>query len=236
MQSTRARSGADTWLITYADMVTLLLALFVMLYAVLVGTEAGQGDLIRRYQMEFLSRIGEGAARQTLYKPSQPKPEALPLSGPDLLNRDLLDFAMPLGEAARVERLGDAVRLTLTSDILFQSASARLSDSARDALAQLAPVLARHPGSVIVAGHTDRHPFKPNNPTPYRDNWDLSAARAISVVRELERNGVSPGRLRAVGYADTRPRDAEGRTGADYDAWQRRVELLIAPGSVLGSP
>lgn len=89
-------------------------------------------------------------------------------------------------------------------------------------LRKLVTVLNSTPHQIVIEGHTDSVPIRSYR---YPSNWELSGARAGSVVRYLEANGVSSQRLSAVGYADTRPLGDNGT--ADGRANNRRVELIL---------
>ncbi len=116
-----------------------------------------------------------------------------------------------------------SVSFRVNSEILFDSSQADLSLSGLTVLRRIVNVLSEAGHEVTVEGHTDSVPVRRN--VRYPSNWELSSARAGGVVRYLQANGISRGRLKAVGYADTRPiadnHTPEGR------ARNRRVELMI---------
>jgi len=125
------------------------------------------------------------------------------------------------------------------SDVTFASGSSDLTDKARPVLEQLTQILNSEQArdyDLMVAGHTDSKPV--TNPETIRkghkDNWHLSAHRAIAVSSALQAQGVSPKRIAVVGYADQRPA-ASG--GSEQDTQQnRRVEVLILPTTATGRP
>jgi len=221
----------ELWIVSYGDMVTLLLAFFVMLYALLSGKTTGLQEAVQQTQGEFFKSMASGAARASVFPPGSRTFQPLPGGGRQLLYQELVEFAQRSRANAKVETFGEKVKITLGSDFLFDLGQASLKPGASDDLDALALILTQHPGQVIISGHTDSTPFAPNSRSPYRDNWGLSPARAATVLRYLESKGVEGRRMRAIGCADTEPRDAEGRTGAEYDAWQRRVEVSIVPSA-----
>jgi chemotaxis protein MotB len=133
-----------------------------------------------------------------------------------------------LGDRPDIRVVGD--RFVFQSEVLFAPGSAELSD---DAKKQLAPVIAtlkevsaKIPPEINwmlrVDGHTDRRPI--NNPQ-FPSNWELSAARAISVVRFAVDEGIPSSRIAAVGFADKQPIDA--RSAEDAYRRNRRIELKL---------
>lgn len=126
--------------------------------------------------------------------------------------------------AGRVEVnvLPDAVNLEISDNILFPPASAALTEGGRSLLNDLAATLKTLPYELSVEGHTDNVPIRTAR---YPSNWELASARAGTVTRHLIEQGIASERVRAIGYADTRPRAAnatpEGR------ARNRRVSFIL---------
>ena len=243
----------ERWLITYADMITLLMAFFIMLFAM------SQLDLakFKEFQQGFASHVSgkepsialdggagvlDGAngtqdeliakAQQVLNKQAKEDLAA------DLERDRLLDvkeeFTARVRAAGlerkvgfRLERRGLVV--TIVSDhVLFSLGSADLRPQGRDVLDGLAAVLADMPNDITVEGHTDNLPISGGQ---YRNNWVLSTARATSVLSYLlQHHDVPASRLSAAGYADQRPvmtnRTSTGR------AANRRVEIVILSSTV----
>ncbi|HET9772431.1 MAG TPA: flagellar motor protein MotB, partial [Acidimicrobiia bacterium] len=130
------------------------------------------------------------------------------------------------------EGLGDTVRfrlesrglvVTIVSDrVLFEPGQADLRAEGREVVDKLAAAIGRLPNRLSVEGHTDNVPISGRYPS----NWELSTARATTVLRELiERHHVDPGRLSAAGYADERP--VAGNDTGDGRGANRRVELVV---------
>jgi len=121
-----------------------------------------------------------------------------------------------------VRRYGSWVAVDISTDILFGSGRARLSRPAIGALARLAAVLKPWPNAVRVEGHTDDRPI---DTTAFPSNWELSAARAASVVQLFMDRGIAPARLAVLGFGQYRP-VASNTTAAGRNA-NRRVEVVI---------
>ncbi|MCG7985101.1 MAG: flagellar motor protein MotD [Candidatus Thiodiazotropha lotti] len=130
----------------------------------------------------------------------------------DYVDRDLVDVSFS----------EDRVVVNMKDKMLFPSASAHLSRAAVKALGEISRVLKTVPNQVQVEGNTDNRPI---NTEEFPSNWELSAARAASVVHLMTRTGINPGRMSAVGYAEHRP-VAENNT-QEGRAKNRRVTLII---------
>ncbi len=127
-----------------------------------------------------------------------------------------------MGDDVDVSAVADRVQLRVKDNILFPTGEAGLSDAGGALLGRLAERLDDSDYRITVEGHTDDRPIETWR---YPSNWELSAARAAAVVRELIEAGIRPTRLHAVGLADTQPiadnDSAEGR------AENRRVDLVL---------
>lgn len=133
-----------------------------------------------------------------------------------------------LGDREDIRIVGD--RFVFQSEVLFDTGSAELGEAGRQQIGQLAATLkevaARIPGDIDwvlrVDGHTDRRPIRTRE---FPSNWELSSARALSIVRFLIGEGVPPRRLIAAGFGEFRPLESANTP----DAWQRnrRIELRL---------
>jgi chemotaxis protein MotB len=130
-----------------------------------------------------------------------------------------------------VRRTDFWIEVEIKTDILFPSASAQLEPAAVRVIEKLGEALAPYPNPIRVEGHTDNRPIKT---VAFISNWELSAARAGSVVRVLASKGVEPGRLAVIGYGENRPTHpndtAEGRNA------NRRVVVVILSTDNSSSP
>jgi chemotaxis protein MotB len=140
--------------------------------------------------------------------------------------RDMLTVALrqELGEGlVEVEQREGKVLVTVGAGGAFPSGSADLTSAARDIMSRIAFAAMNDTSTIVVAGHTDNVPIRGG---VFRDNWDLAAARAASVVQSIEATGlVQPGRMQAVSYGETQPVDSND-TG-DGRERNRRIEISI---------
>jgi len=119
-------------------------------------------------------------------------------------------------------RIDDRIEIEIKAKLLFPSGTAHLSKDALKALKDVASVLEADGTEIQVEGHTDNIPI---STAVFPSNWELSSARAASVVHYLARNGMFPGRMSAVGYAENRPKSSNST--AEGRAINRRVTLVV---------
>ena len=245
---------AENWLLSYLDLITLLLAMLVVMLAVsrlhgqnveasdkpieLVGTLATAGLPV--YDGEY-SDFDAVAIPASWAEPSAPPAAAVqtaeavpaedgvkvadaapPLMAPSKESLGLAD----LGKSVDVIINEQSVSFRISNELLFPSGQATLSPAGLDVIKRLAVILNKNQHPVSVEGHSDPVPIQTRQ---FASNWELSTSRATSVLRELVRDGVTADRLRAVGYAETRPIESNDTPAGR--AANRRVELImdIAP-------
>ncbi len=125
-----------------------------------------------------------------------------------------------------VETRGRKIIIRIREKGSFPSGSANLNPEYREVMHEVRSVLALKPGSIVVQGHSDDVPIHTNR---FRSNWELSAARAVSVAHELMLGGVLPAnRFEVSGRADTLP--LVPNTSPENRARNRRVEIVIQQG------
>ena len=118
------------------------------------------------------------------------------------------------------------LEVEIKSSILYPSGSARLAPPAYPMLEKLAQILSRFPNPIHVEGFTDNVPI---NNIAFLSNWELSAARAASVVHLFTEYGIAPQRMAAIGYGEFKP--VADNTTPEGRAKNRRVVLVIMPGA-----
>ena len=265
--------NAEAWAIPYGDLVTLLFALFTVMYAMSSVNEGKfrvlSDSLIAAFHGAPKSvqpvNIGDKQPGKGGEKPLvgvmptafiKIRNEQKSGSDADQSPRDP-DAAEPahernnaLGALIRMERqvqdamqaLIDAKLVTvrreslwleieINTDILFPSGAGDFSPQAAPVLDKLADVLKPFPNPIRVEGHTDNRPIKTAS---FPSNWELSAARAASVVHEFTKVGIDPLRLEIVGFGEFHPRQSndtvEGRNT------NRRVAILVLESVAPGDP
>ena len=142
----------------------------------------------------------------------------------DALNQKL---AGELGaDQAQITQLQNQLKVTMVNEVLFAEGGWTLSPKGEAALAKIAPTLAGLKGQqIVVEGFTDNVPIGAHLKARFPSNWELSAARAISVVRYLIERGVSPKRLVAAGFGEFQP--IEMGESEETKTRNRRIELKL---------
>ena len=246
----------ERWLVSYADFITLLFAFFVVMYSIssvnegkyrvlsdsMVAAFRDPARSLKPVQVGDLIRSSEQSEAMPdrnkpvievfeMPQPAQPaeqhEPEAVDESVQELAHSieasmaDLVDDGL-----IQVRRDKRWIEVEIKSSILFDSGSAGLSASSAPVLRKLADKFKGLDNVIHVEGFTDNVPI---NNFEYLSNWELSAARASSVVHLFTRLGIQPKRLAAIGYGEFRP--VASNDTVDGRAKNRRVVLVIMSGS-----
>lgn len=207
-------SGMDEWLGTYADMVTLLMAFFVLL-------------------------IGISKVDPTLWE-SMKSGLRSEISGEKEVKTPLAEIKHDLDSLLAQERAQQLVRIDLgpegivmqfSSSAFYQAGSAEVGPQARNMIDRVVMAMRNidyYPFKIDLEGHTDNVPIHTER---FPSNWELSVARATNIVKYLLDQGVAPDRLKAAGYADTKPiLPNQNSAGSDIPANQamnRRIVVRI---------
>ena len=244
----------EAWAIPYGDLVTLLFALFTVMYAMssvnegkfrvlsdaMIAAFNGAPKSMRPLNMGE-PEPGKGGdkpligimptalikirGQEEAPRPISPPPPSAEIPGSLIrMEREVQDAMRALIDAKliTVRRESMWLEIEINTDILFSSGSGAFSASAEPVLDKLADVLKPFPNPIRVEGHTDDRPIHTG---AFPSNWELSAARAASVVHQFTKQGIDPLRLEIVGFGEFHPRQpnnsAEGRNA------NRRVAVLV---------
>ena len=218
------KQGLDGWVMTYGDMMSLLLTFFVLI----VSFSSMQEAKFKDAAMSLRRAFGVMVQPQSVIEfndPLVPKYETSEASQD--LQAELQELEQALLETGRggdveLEYTSDGVRFRIAAPLLFGAGESSLSAASRPVLDVVGGFLDRLPGEVSVEGHSDATPIK----TPrFPSNWELSAARAGAVARYFQGRGLSPDRIAATGYGEHRPL-GDNATAAGR-AENRRVEIFL---------
>jgi chemotaxis protein MotB len=249
-------AGAPAWIVTFADLATLLLTFFILLlsfaemdiekYKAMAGSLSvafGSGNLIADGGGSLPIKISDGNSSLDPDTQLQAEPEliderstsgsvTLVSEGEALMSEGVITLASSLIRELETEVAGGAlsvdydehqVIIRFSEDSTFLSGDATIKKEMLPIIERVVNVLKNCRGDVVVAGYTDDRPIASSR---YRSNWDLSAARAVSVVHELVLNRDVPAdRVIAAGRAETNP--LVPNNSPENRAVNRRVEIAI---------
>jgi chemotaxis protein MotB len=217
--------GAPLYMTTYGDMVTNVMTFFVLLLSFSsVSQEAKLGKTIASFK---------GALGVLPYEQTVISPEIVPI--PALSNLQEAEIAQSLveyQEAAteqqvsgiiKLEKTEEGIKITIPDTIIFDSGRARLKDPVLPVLSAIAKLAQGWPNSVIIEGHTDTDPLAPT--AEFRDNFELSSARALEVLRYFSYHGIDSKNMIPVGRGEYEPIDTNDTPQGK--ARNRRVEIYI---------
>ena len=230
----------ERWMVSYADFITLLFAFFVVMYSLSSINESKY----RLMSNSILEAFGRGSAtKPVVFEPSTggvpaipPKPLIYPGLSPTevaikrereqltkLMNKLLVSLEPLIKEGkVNITQTGRGISVDIKASVLFAEGDAILSGQAIETLAEVAEVLKKDKHAIQIEGHTDSTPIFNDR---FPSNWELSAMRAISVVRVFIAKGIGENRLQAAAFAATSPIDTnETEAGRQRN---RRVHLLI---------
>lgn len=207
----------EPWLISYADMMTLLFGFFVLMY-VFASAKSGDAEKVR----EGLAKSFGG----TYVPPYEQLAEEISAQAENHPILNMIELQQPK----------DGMEITFRSNLLFDSGSADLRPDVKKSMTMIARLISKNVenAEIFVGGHTDDAPISTNR---FPSNWELSTARASSVVREFLDSGYDSKMMVAVGYAESRPaypnRDERGIPIKENREKNRRVVIkVVAPGLV----
>ncbi|MYL53178.1 flagellar motor protein MotB [Pontibacillus yanchengensis] len=242
----REDKGAPKWMVTFSDMMTLILVFFILLFSMSqidrVKFKAVAESFNNRAMFDFNPSIVEfenpssnkenenqeikkdGASTEESGRENNKDTNEEPNSLNDLV-KEVETFLKEnqLNKVISANRTDRGVVLTLQEQVLFESARADIIDDGKPFLEKVSKLLTNIPNHVKVEGHTDDRPISTFR---YPSNWELSTARASSVIRYLTRvEQLDTNRFSAVGYGATRPVAPNNSP----DNWEknRRVEIVI---------
>ena len=216
------KENLERWLLTYADLITLLLAFFVVMYSMsqidakrfgkvaeaLNGVLKGGELAIKRDGMN--RKTGHGL---------------LQLGNLRMIQKQILEKFNKLGkqEVLQTEITERGLVVHIMESALFPAASATLTSKTSDVLNIIANQIRDIPNHVRIEGHTDDRPI---NTSVFPSNWELSSARATRVVRYMiEDHNIAPDRLSALGYGKFRP--VMANNSIENRASNRRIDVVI---------
>jgi chemotaxis protein MotB len=231
----------ERWLVSYADFITLLFAFFVVMYSI---SSLNEGKY--KVLSEALVGVFNEAERSVRPIPiGEQKPQTVRPADPLVKDSDQTDAALGQASQDPLKSIADDVNaafgdliasnqmtvrgnelwieIELNSSLLFGSGDAMPSNLAFDLIDKVAKIVKPFDNPIHVEGFTDDQPI---SSAQYPSNWELSSARASSIVRMLAMDGINPARMASVGYGEFQPLTSNAT--ADGRARNRRVVLVIS--------
>ena len=208
------------WMITYADMMSLLLAFFVMLFAFSEIKE----EKFRKVRKSFQRYFGYEAGLEGL-----PTPEE---RAAVLLERLRTRIDLRVGTAGEnlfVTTMPEGLKITVAGKLLFSEAQAEITDEGKKILGELAPMIKGYNNRIEIRGHSSRAPLPEDS--PYADHWELSWRRALNVEKYLVELGVSEHIFKISAMSKYDPIDENIKESGRI--LNRRVELIVSEEIVL---
>lgn len=219
----------ETWLIPYADMLTLLLALFIVMFAMSKVDSDKMSRMSEQFNIIFAGGSGVIENNSSVVPPME-LPDVLQKSA--IEENQMMELKSMLEEA--IENAGYTDKITVALDgggleiaiqdiVLFRSGDAQIVDEAMPMLIKISEMLSKLDNNIKIVGHTDNVPIRNSK---FRSNWDLGATRAINVMNFMvEKGGLKPDIFSIQAYGEYKPKydnsTVEGR------AKNRRVEINI---------
>lgn len=250
-QSRRKRAAQENherWLITYADLITLLMIFFVVLYAMSQIDIRKYETLAQSLQFEFrksdtVLEMGSGVTgaldpakqpepAETSEKVEDPEKERLEEKQQQMEQelQDLYKIIQSYVQQNHLEELvfvadtPEGITIRLSDKFLFDLGKADLKKDASPVLAKLASLFKQLDNTISIEGHTDNLPIQKGG--SFQDNWGLSAGRSLAVLRYfVDQTKLDPKKFKIAGYSDTRP-VAPNTTEANRQK-NRRVEITV---------
>lgn len=201
---TNSKDYINRWVVSYADFVTMLLALFMVLFAIVRMDNQRLYDFQQKMQKTFSSsNVTKYQANTNVEK--------------------ILKDTLANTKSVKVLRSDKGLVIRVNNKMLFDEGAASIKPEAEKTLTEIVKVLTKIDNPVIIEGHTDSTPIKNEK---YPSNWELSTARATNIISYIMKHGgISPKRLSAVGYGEYMP--IADNTSISGRMLNRRVDIIV---------
>lgn len=219
----------DEWLATYSDCITLLLTFFILLYSMSTVDAQKLQQLSNALNEVMTGKSADSILEYNLYEGNVPLVGGeTPIEGMDTYD-EIKQFLSENDLSSTVEVTEDerGVILQLRDSILFEPGKADLISNSITVLDKISVLISGLNNSIIIEGHTDNVPHQSAN---YASNWELSGARAVTVLRYfVDGKGLNPTRFSSAGFGEYKP--LVTNTSDENKAKNRRVNILIVANS-----
>ena len=230
-RSSEESSNSMGWMVTFSDLITLLLTFFVLLLT-MCSLEAGKIEQFQAACTQAMGVLLEGKYSQVqerIITSSKKRIDEKVIKTDNFLKQysGLKTILLQENERGNVEfkEMEKGMSIIIRDNFLFRTGRSEINQAGGSVLQKIGNSIKNFEGTVMVEGHTDNVPISSER---FPSNWELSTARAVSVVRYLsEVVGADPDKFSAVGYGDTKPKgpnDTPNNRGKN-----RRVEIILVP-------
>lgn len=229
------KKDEPSWLLTFSDLMTLLLVFFVLLYSLSVIDKVKFQRFMASFQGVGILERGDKPLEEDKQHDFDIGAEDIPIEAQDIDKQALMLLQETLEKVQDYIEENDldinveirykdrGIVLEIKDEILFESGKAELKPEAYIILKKLSGLLQTMPNTILVEGHTDNRPI---HSSIFPSNWELSTARSLAVVRHMsERLDLAPERFAAVGFGEYRP--VVPNDSAQNMARNRRVMIVI---------
>ncbi len=228
----------NAWIVTFADMMTLILVFFILLYTLAdyedkayraqiaqVNVLDGDGNMVS--VLDYATQRGRDPEPLRVVEDMlglKPTSDVIKTLRPKIFNEmESMIENTDLSDSVTLESVGDQINLQIDGRYLFDSGKAKLKDSATIIFNNLAQLFRENPDyRIAIRGHTDDLAIET---VEFPSNWELSAVRATTVLRYFIQQGIDPQRMSATGYADFLP--LVSNDTPENRAKNRRVEFVL---------
>jgi chemotaxis protein MotB len=207
------------WAVTYGDLMSYLMIFFLVLFSFSIART--DKSKTRKYEESLVNIQKAFGGKSDGKRVERAKVQEQEEGVAESLKQSMAENQM--SGLVQIDSNERRVKLVLTEAVLFDSGKADLKDRAKEVLRPIAEELKKLPNDVLVEGHTDNVPIYGKG--RYETNWELSMARAYSVIKFMEELGLEPRRLAGIGYGENRP-VVENGTG-EGRAKNRRIEISL---------
>jgi chemotaxis protein MotB len=206
------------WAVTYGDLMSYLMIFFLVLFSFSVAKKDTVKN--RKYEEALVNIQKAFGGKDDGVRVARAKVQEQEENAAKNIKQSMADSQM--SGLVQVESNEHRIRLVLTEAVLFDSGKADLKERAKEVLKPIAEQLKRLPNDVWVEGNTDNVPIHKGR---FATNWELSMARAYSVIQFLEANGMNPKKLAGIGYGENRP--VAENTTLEGRSKNRRIEISL---------
>ncbi|MDP2865571.1 MAG: OmpA family protein [Elusimicrobiota bacterium] len=206
------------WAVTYGDLMSYLMIFFLVLFSFSIArTDKAKSRKYEESLVNIQKAFGGKASEKRVERARVQEREE---NVADKIKQRMADNQ--LSGLVQIDSNERRIKLVLTEAVLFDSGKADLRDRAKEILKPIVEELKKLPNDVLVEGHTDNVPIHKGR---YATNWELSMARAYSVIHFLEETGISPRKLAGIGYGENR--SVAENTTIEGRARNRRIEISL---------